>query len=198
MIFGLALSIGAFVLVNKLPGNLTDMVSDVVLFGFSFLILISVWIRYTAMMSVLPMENRTTRLLNIIMLFLVSMEPYAFNLVSLIGQPESIGLEDYSSVLYSIDMGGLMLILAFFSHELSIEEKEIVSPQHASRYRNVRNVLFASAAIYFIAILPQFWTMTLVGLPLRFYFWIIALIVSLLRRAYQVPGEVALKRKKRK
>jgi uncharacterized membrane protein len=83
LIFGLALSLSAYSLLTRPPTQLTGLASDVLAFTFSFLILISVWIRYTGIMSVLPMENRTTRMLNVAMLFSVSLVPYLFNLVTL-------------------------------------------------------------------------------------------------------------------
>ena len=75
----------AYSLLTRPPTQLTGLASDVLAFTFSFLILISVWIRYTGIMSVLPMENRTTRMLNVAMLFSVSLVPYLFNLVTLYG-----------------------------------------------------------------------------------------------------------------
>jgi uncharacterized membrane protein len=101
--------------------------SDTASFTFSFAILISVWICYTDIVSVLPMENRTTIMLNILLLFLVSLESCLFNLVSLFGHvPETSSLM-YASVLYALDMAGLMTILAFFTHELAIEEKKLIA-----------------------------------------------------------------------
>ncbi|MGA8905521.1 MAG: hypothetical protein WB661_11010, partial [Candidatus Bathyarchaeia archaeon] len=51
LVFGLALSIGALTLVGKPPSTPADIRSDVLGFGFSFIILISVWVRYTRIMS---------------------------------------------------------------------------------------------------------------------------------------------------
>jgi len=194
LIFGLALSVGAFSLISNLPTDPEGIAIDVVLFGFSFLVLISVWMRYTAIMSVLPVENRTTILLNVALLFLVSIEPYAFNLVSLVGHFHVTELDNYASTLYSLDMAGLMMILAFFAHELTIEERGIVSPERAANYKWVRTILFVSTAVYFVTILPLFWTATLQELPLRFYFWVVALLISWLASAYRLPKEGKVKR----
>nr|MDO8082102.1 TMEM175 family protein [Candidatus Freyarchaeota archaeon] len=184
LIFGLALSIGALSLVTNPPISISDITVDILSFGFSFLVLISVWILYTAIMSVLPMETRTTTLLNIILLFLVSIEPYVFNLVSLIGHFHSTQIDNFASIVYAFDMGGLMAIMAFFAHALSIEEKGLVSPLQMSRFKDIRNILFISAGLFFISVIPEFWIWTIEGTPIRFYFWLIPLVISWLRRAW--------------
>jgi hypothetical protein len=69
LVFGLALSVGAISLISRLPSSPVGIVYDIVEFGFSFLILITVWISYTSIMSVLPLEDATTITLNVILLF---------------------------------------------------------------------------------------------------------------------------------
>jgi hypothetical protein len=197
MVFGLALSIGAFALLSTPPTNLDGILGDIILFGFNFLVLISVWIRYTAIMSVLPVETHTTMFLNIVLLFLVGIEPYAFNLVSLIGSFMSTELDNYASIIYALDMVGLMVLLGFFSHVLSIQEKGLVSPDRAARYGGVRNVLFMSAGLFLITLLPEFWTWRIAGVPVRFYLWVLPLAVSFLKRAYSLPRDKNRSRRKR-
>jgi len=80
LIFGLALSIGAISLVSRVPATPSRMLIDISQFGFSFLILVSVWLGFTNIMSVLPLEDGTTVILNLVLLFLVSIEPYLFYL----------------------------------------------------------------------------------------------------------------------
>jgi hypothetical protein len=136
-------------------------------------------------MSVLPVENRITMVLNIMMLFLVSIEPYAFNLVSLISDFGGTGLDDFSSAIYAIDMGGLMVILAFFASQLAAEEKNLVPQPVMARYRVIRNYLFVSAALFLVTILPQFWAFKIGGTSIRFYFWVLPLVVSLFRSSFE-------------
>jgi uncharacterized membrane protein len=185
LIFGLALSISAFSLISTPPKSVSDVMVDILSFGFSFLVLISVWMRYTAIMSVLPVENRTTMVLNVTMLFLVSIEPYAFNLVSLILDFGGTGLDDLASAIYALDMGGLMAILAFFASQLAVEEKGLVSRSITGRFRAIRNYLFVSAGLFFVTALPQFWVWTIGGTPVRFYFWILPLIISRLKSSFE-------------
>ncbi|MGH9920649.1 MAG: TMEM175 family protein, partial [Nitrososphaerales archaeon] len=81
LIFGLALSVGAISLVSNPPPNVGAVYNDLATFGFSFLVLITMWLRYTRIMSVFPLETRRVTNLNILLLFCVSVEPFLFNLV---------------------------------------------------------------------------------------------------------------------
>ncbi len=93
LIFGLALSIGALNLIANKPPDTPALFGNIASFGFSFLILIFVWFRYTELVSVLPVETTGTRALNTIMLFLVAIEPYLFNQISFgFTSPASPGL----------------------------------------------------------------------------------------------------------
>jgi hypothetical protein len=141
-------------------------------------------------MSVLPVETRVTMLLNALLLFLVSIEPYAFNLVSLIGHFGGSGLDEAASILYALDMGGLMTILGFFANELAIEERCLVSPRAVSHYRVLRNILFLSGGLFFVSALPQFWIITVGATPVRFLLWPISLAISWIRRAYMPPRKL--------
>ncbi|MGA2785633.1 MAG: hypothetical protein ABSF09_13130 [Candidatus Bathyarchaeia archaeon] len=178
IIFGLALSIGAISLISRIPSRPIGMFHDIIEFGFSFVILISVWWGYTNIMSVLPMEDDITIALNLVLLFLVSIEPYLFYLNITFDLLAHELLLNYASMLYALDMTGLMLILALFTHQLAREERGLVSKDSMDRFKRVRNTLFTSAALFAITILPLFWTLKLWDLPLRIYLWIIPLILS--------------------
>jgi hypothetical protein len=97
-------------------------------FAFSFLILISVWTGYTGVMSVLPMENRMTRILNATMRFAVLLETYLLNLATLFGRATETIVVGCASVFHPIDMTALVIILAPFIHELAIKEKSPIAP----------------------------------------------------------------------
>lgn len=187
LIFGLALSIGALSLLGNPPKNAGEVGSDIITFGFSFLIVISVWLRYTSIMSVLPIETRTTVILNVIMLFLVSVEPYLFYLVSRYGHLAEAGLLDYASTLFALDLGGLMAILAFFTHSLALEEKKLISQDLISRYKRIRNYLFFTAGLFFLTALPEFWSWSVQDLPIRFYIWYAILPISWIRSLSERP-----------
>jgi len=58
LVFGLALSIGAISLISKQPANAPDLYLAIAGFGFSFLILIQIWFRFTEIMSIPPRDDR--------------------------------------------------------------------------------------------------------------------------------------------
>ena len=178
VIFGLALAISTIPLISRLPARPFGMIVDISEFGFGFLILISVWMGYTNTMSVLPVENNTVVTLNLLLLFLVSIEPYLFYLnitYDLVSHELFLNL---SSILYALDMAGLMIILGMFTHQLSREERGLIPKDSIKKHKRVRNILFVSAALFAITILPIFWYIRLYAQPIRFYFWFIPLILS--------------------
>ena len=184
-IFGLAVAIGTLSLITRVPVKPFGMLIDIAEFGFSFLILISVWLGYWNITSALPLEDGTTVILNVALLFLVAIEPYLFYLNITFDLLAHELLLNYASMLYALDMTGLMVILALFTHQLAREERGLVPKESLARYKRVRNTLFISAALFMITILPIFWTYKLWDLPMRFYFWFIPLILSSVRH---IPG----------
>lgn len=184
-IFGLAIAIGTLSLITRIPSRPFGMVIDVAEFGFSFLILISVWLGYWNIMSLLPLEDNTIIILNVALLFLVSVEPYLFYLNITFDLIAHELLLNYASILYALDMAGLVTIIALFTHQLAREEKGLVPKESLAKYKRVRNTLFISAALFLVTVLPIFWSFKLWDLPVRFYFWFIPLILSSIRH---VPG----------
>jgi len=194
LIFGLALSIGALSLISKPPGSPVEIRSDMAGFTVSFIILISVWLRYTSIMSVLPLETSATVFLNVVLLFLVSIEPYFFDLINLGPNPTQSQLAnlEYASVLFALDIAGLMAIMAFFTHILTVEEKKIISPELIQKYRLLRNSFFIASGLFLISVLPQFWAWSIKGTHFRFYFWLIPIGIFWIRRFLEKePNEQA-------
>jgi len=144
--------------------------------------LISVWIRYTSIMSVLSVENRTTMFLNIVMLLLVAIEPYLFYLIGVYDYRTNPDLLNYSSAFYAINMAGLMASLAFLTHQLTIEERRPIPSEHVLKYKRVRDSLFISAALFLMTALPQFWEWRPMDMPARFYLWIAPMVLSWMMR----------------
>jgi uncharacterized membrane protein len=185
IVFGLALAISTIPLITRLPSRPFGILIDVAEFGFSFLILVSVWSAYTKIMSVLPVEDSFTINLNYVLLFLVSIEPYLFYLnISFDLLLHEVFL-NLASILYALDMTGLMLLLALFTHELAKEELELLPKESVTSLKHVRNILFVSAALFAVTILPVFWTIRFLNQPIRFYFWFIPLLLSRARRVTQ-------------
>jgi uncharacterized membrane protein len=149
LIFGLALSIGAIQLVsNSLPANHAELLAAIGTFGFNFLILIGIWSRYTTTMSVMPVETAGLVRLNMLLLFLVAIEPYLFNLLG--AQPlASSPLRQEISSYYGLDIGGMNLILAYFAHILSQEEKKLIPTKLVQQFKVGRNLVFVAGLIFF-------------------------------------------------
>jgi hypothetical protein len=80
-------------------------------------------------------------------------------------------------LLYGPDMAGPMAILAFFTHELAIEEKKLIAVELLEPYKKVRNSMLTSASFFLLTMFPQFWSWRIQGVPLRFYLWLIPLAV---------------------
>ncbi len=181
LIFGLSLSIGAIGLIGSAPVSAGEINSHLAAFIFTFLILITSWLTYTAQMSVLPVETRLVAFLNVVMLLLVAMVPYLLNNVALVNpglsSSEASAIRDYASVLFGLDLAGILAILGVFAHVLTIEEKGLVAPEYVTRFRNSRNRIFILSAILLVSLAPQFWTLTLLDVPLRLYVWYIPIIV---------------------
>ena len=186
LIFGLSLSIGALALIASPPSSPADIDSHILAFAFTFMLLITSWIIYTADMSVLPVHTRLVTFLNVVLLMMVAIVPYLLNNVEFsnpaLGSSAALALKDYASSLFGIDLAGIIIILAIFSHILAMEEKQLVAPEVAKTYRGVRNLLFFLAALLLVSLAPVFWTLTLLGVPLRLYMWYIPILVYWVRR----------------
>lgn len=183
LIFGLALSIGAITLLTEKPSSVIDLAISLLGFGWAFLILALVWVRYTRIMSVLPVETGRVMGANMLLLFLVSVEPYLYNLipvsfVSLPGQLDS----GITTALYAADMGSMFLIIAYFTHELTIEERKLIPKDLFRSYRLQRNTTIVSAALFLVSTLPIFWSLTVFGFQARFILWMGTFVVWIARR----------------
>jgi hypothetical protein len=177
-VFGLALSVGTISLISRLPSSPVRIVYDIAEFGFSFLILITVWISYTNIMSVLPLEDATTITLNVILLFFVSIEPYLFYLNAVFDLAGHEILLNAASVAFALDMAGLMAILALFTHQLTVEEKGLIPKSLLSNYKRIQISRLIAALLFAVTILPIFWSLRIQNIPLRFYLWFVSLIIT--------------------
>jgi uncharacterized membrane protein len=166
LVFGLALSIGAISLISNKPADSGALAQAIAAFGFSFLILIQIWFRFTEIMSVLPIETAGTRVLNSILLFLVALEPYLFNILGFFMTPQPSGPVDAASSIYALDIGAIYGILAMFTNILATEERKLVAPGLLRKYRLSRDLEILVAIIFLVSAIPQLWT-----LNDRYYIW---------------------------
>ena len=188
LVFGLALSIGAFALVSSPPVDDQGFYRDVFTFGFNFLVLISMWIRYTRIMSALPIETRRTMLLNSVLLFTVSLEPFIFNILRTGNSAThpTPSLYEAASSFFGIDVGAMMLIMGVFTLALADEEKRLVPKEMLNRLRSEAGIWFTSAGIFLVSALPLFGKLTVgpasvSGVTIREYMWFAALAISWIR-----------------
>ncbi len=148
LIFGLALSIGALSLIGQQPSGFQQLVLSIVYYGFSFLILVSIWRLYTRTMSLLPNETNSLINLNLFLLFLVSIEPYLFNQLI---NAHTLALALNVSTLYALDIGGLFSVLTVFTNSLIGENKKGLSEQLLREYKYRRNTQLIVAVIFFVS-----------------------------------------------
>jgi uncharacterized membrane protein len=188
LIFGLALSVAAitFTLGGGLPSDPGKLSAALASFGFTFLILINVWNRYTATTSVMPVETPLMIRLNMILLFLVAIEPLLFNVLYIEGTATDVGT--LASVYYGLDIGGMNLILAYFTHLLTVEEKNLVPKDTIHRFRVTRNMLLLAAALFLVSDLPFFSGAMFAGLSLRVDIWVASIPIIFLPRIFYQGG----------
>jgi len=190
LIFGLSLSIGAVALITvSAPSSTAEINRRLLAFIFTASFLITNWMVYTYQMSVLPVETNFVIYMNVVMLILVATVPYLLYNVefanpSLTPQEYSV-IQDYASSLFAVDLAAILAILASFSHIISIEEKRLVAPGLAKSFRQSRNVQAILSMIVLISLDPIFWDLSLFGVQLRLYIWVIPIIVYWVRRSVQ-------------
>jgi uncharacterized membrane protein len=168
-------------LIGQQPSSFGVLVSSLFFYSFSFLVLVSVWRSYSTILSVLPVETEWLTNLNILLLFIVSIEPYLFNQLFIATGTLWNGI----SMLYAVDLAVMFVVLGFFNHSLANEEKNLVPKNYFRKYRLERNYDVVVAAVFAISILPIFeFTIEVAGrlFPLRVLVWIMALVLGLVRR----------------
>jgi hypothetical protein len=185
LIFGLALSITALALIGRSVRTFSDVTDGILLFSFGFLILISVWFRYSQVMTVVRRETSVLLSLNVLMLVFVSLEPYLLNLL-LFPAPAGVGDMDwwlYVSSLYAIDWGSLILLLGALD-ALALRGLDGSSdPAVLAKLRFSRNAHLVGAAVVFASLAPAFGTWLIVpGLPARAALWFAPVVVMRLQR----------------
>jgi uncharacterized membrane protein len=185
LIFGLALSVGAISLVSNPPNNVGAVYNDLATFGFSFLILITMWLRYTRIMSVFPLDSPRVIRLNIVLLFCVSIEPFLFNLVrNPPAAANTVGFAATTTTFYALDLGAMFVIMGGFTLTLADEERNLVPKEMMRQFKVSGWGWFVCGALFFVSAIPIFFTTSIGALgPLRYYFWAAPLVlIWILRR----------------
>ena len=134
-------------------------------------------------MSVLPVETSGTMFLNVVMLFLVSVEPYLLSLLVFGSfQVARVAVLIFASEAYALDLAGLNFIMGLFAHQLTVEERKLIEPELVGQYRRIRNVLFLAALLFVVSVFPFFWSWEILGTPVRFYLWYATLAIIWISR----------------
>lgn len=170
LIFGLALSIGSIQLLANRPTTGAEVLAALVVFGFSFLILINVWLRYTSVTSVLPIETTGMVRLNILLLFLVAIEPYLFYILTNTGFSSPLGQDDSS--YYALDIAGMNLVIGYFTHLITIQGKKLIPEGLVRKFRQSRNYILFVGLVFAFSAIPGIGTTNAFGTSLRVVFWI--------------------------
>jgi len=170
LIFGLSLSIGSIALIANPPKSNAEITTHILAFAYTFFV-----------------ETRTVTFLNVGLLLLVAIVPYLLNGVEVVApgltSDQVSMIQNYSSQLFALDLGGILIILATFAHVISLEEKKLVAPELVTLFRNGRNRMAMLALLILISVAPQFWEWTLLGVPIRLYLWYPPLISYWVGRA---------------
>ncbi len=184
LIYGLSLSIGAIslVLTNGQASNASDINRNILEFLFVFLILITSWIIYTSDMSVLPIETRLVTFLNVVLLVLVAIIPYLFDQV--VSLSNSSDVQNYASLLFTLDFAGTLVIMGIFAHIIALEEKQLVDGEIMIRFRRTRNILAYLTVVVLISLAAP-WDWFLLGVRVRLLIWYVPIIMFWFNRMRQ-------------
>jgi uncharacterized membrane protein len=188
LIFGLTLSVGAISLVSSPPTDVQGIYSDLLTFGFSFLLIITLWLRYTRIMSVFPMESRRVMNLNIALLFCVSIEPFLFNIIrnTPVGVSDPGAFFDASTTLYAVDLGAMFAILGGFTLTLASQERKLIPAELTRQYRFEGAASIVFGLLFLVSALPIFYSTKIGnGQPFREYFWLVPLLLLWVSRTVE-------------
>lgn len=120
LVFGLALSIGSIALVQHIPLSSAELTTDIVQFGFSFLIIVGIWLGYTRIIGILPVETQGTVFLNLALLFCVALEPFLYYVLFQTSDPVFL---DFVSSAFALDTGAMMGILSSMMYMVIRQEE---------------------------------------------------------------------------
>jgi uncharacterized membrane protein len=192
LVFGLALSIGSIALVQHIPQSPADLTTDVVQFGFSFLIIVGIWLGYTRIVGILPVETPATLFLNLALLFGVALEPFLYYVLFQPTTSSDLTLLDFASSAFALDTGGMMGLLSIMMYMVIRQEEHLkvrrLKPSSLRSFRVAMIAQMVGAVIFLGSTLGVFWV-DVPGLGyLRFLLWYFALGTFFVSRAFARKG----------
>lgn len=181
IVFGIALSIGTFTFITS---DTKLVLSNILTFAFSFFVIIYIWMRYTRVLEIIKVETTVEILLNVVLLFLIVIEPYLFNQVqvSAIGYVSSQAL-NFTSFAFALDIASLMFVLGAI-YFLGVYNYKGLNWKVKDFYNGVRDGLFLIGAVFLIADLPIFWSARVFGIEARFVLWGLAAFLAMALREF--------------
>jgi uncharacterized membrane protein len=183
LVFGLALSIGSIALIQHIPQAPGDLITDVLNFSFSFLIIAAIWFGYTRVVSFLAVETSGTLFLKFAILFCVALEPFLYYVF----QTTAFTFLDFSSAAFALDTGammGLLSVMMYLVVRQEIRGKLQRVPSRSIRRFKVSMVSQAiGAAIFLASISDIVWIKIPIFGYLRFLMWDISLAIYFVSRA---------------
>ncbi len=117
-------------------------------------------------------------------MILVAIIPYLFDQVE--SPFNASEVQNYASVLFTIDFAAMLLIMAVFAHVISVEEKQLVEQKIMARYRRYRNIFFLLTIVVLVSLAAS-WDWTLLGTHIRFFLWLVPIAMFWLVRMTRTP-----------
>jgi uncharacterized membrane protein len=183
IVFGLALSVGALALVGSPPTTPGGLYLSLATFGFSFLVLILVWLAFTHLRSLLNFESRWSVGLNVVLLFTVSIEPFLFDLI--VRSNETAAFLATANQVFAIDIGVMVSVLGLFAWYLATTPRTALASEARRRLRRDAINRWVVAGIFFVSAAPIFGEVYLFTQPVRVVIWSVGLLVLLASRLRQ-------------
>jgi uncharacterized membrane protein len=172
LVFGLALTLGAFSLTRPETDDLGLLFNTVIQFGLSFGVIIWIWWLYNNLINERDLVRKGMVQLNIVLLFLVVIEPFLLS----VSQPYSSG-----KIAYSFDLGLTLLIFAVF-YNVAISD-DLLTETQRKLLRFNRNFTVGCAMIFFVSLVPQFF-LGADGSNIQSTMWLSALFIGWLGRRW--------------
>lgn len=180
IVFGLALSVGALALVGSPPASPEALYRALATFGFSFSVLILVWLAYTRLRSVGTFEGGWAIRLNVVLLFTVSIEPYLFDL--LVRTNQTAALQEAVSQAFAIDLGVMLAVLGLLAGYFVATARPDMTPDVRRRFRLVGIERWFVAGLFFVSAAPIFGQVSVDTVTVRVMMWVVGLLVMLATR----------------
>ena len=160
IIFGLALSIGSLVLIQNQIKTSDDFAGNILVFGFSFIIIALTWVLFSRTVSQLSTEGTSVLVLSLALFFCVALEPYLFYLLWN-NSPAIVNLLGLTSAVYALDVGFMFMILATLG--LIVARQNIGRRGPSKNLKLLRRDLAARYAVglaFLVSAAPIFWIPT--------------------------------------